>query len=188
MLKLARVITEVFAPTVLVTVFLLATGGLTAGWFGLLSGFVAAIFTALGPFAGIVVATRKGKLSDHHVGERKQRAPIIIASLVSSTVGLLVLLLMQAPRISVIGLLAVSLGMIVVGVVNVFWKLSVHTAVAAFFVLGMADVLGLWWYLSVVVVLAVAWSRVVLKDHTVAQVCAGALAGAAVGVCFVFIL
>jgi len=183
--SLARIVTEAFAPTVLVSVFLLGSGAARDGWRGLLFGFIAAIFVALGPFLGILIAARSGKLADHHVGDRKQRLPVLIGSLGSAAIGFVVLLLLQAPRTAVVGLLSTALGMIVVGAVNAFWKLSVHNAVAAFVAVATVGSFGWAWAPLLLLPLVIGWSRVVLKDHTVAQVIAGVPAGALVAVPYI---
>ncbi|MDR6268199.1 phosphatase PAP2 family protein [Arthrobacter russicus] len=170
--SLARIVTEAFAPTVLVSVFLLGSGAARDGWRGLLFGFIAAIFVALGPFLGILIAARSGKLTDHHVGDRKQRLPVLIGSLGSAAIGF-------------VGLLSTALGMIVVGAVNAFWKLSVHNAVAAFVAVATVGSFGWAWAPLLLLPLVIGWSRVVLKDHTVAQVIAGVPAGALVAVPYI---
>ena len=184
MLKIARVLTEVLSPTVLVTLFLVMTGGMQDGVRGLWFGLLAAAFTALGPFAGILVAQRLGKLTDHHVSDRKQRLPVLVVSLVSAIAGFIVLLLTDAPRPTVVGILAVALGMIVLGAVNAFWKLSVHTAVVTFVALASVISLGAGALPVLVVPAAVGWSRVKLGDHTVAQVLAGVPSGAIVSLAY----
>lgn len=175
--RLARILTEVFSPTVLVTAFLLISCAVADGWRGLRFGLLAAVFTAIGPFLGIVIASRRGRLSDHHVGDRKQRLPVLIASLGSAAIGWAVLLLLNAPWSAVLGLLGVALGMIVVGAVNAFWKLSVHTAVVVFTTMALVTALGPWSAPLLLIPVAVGWSRVRLGDHTVAQVLAGVPAG-----------
>lgn len=184
---LARIVTESFAPTVLVSVFLLGSGAAQDGWRGLLFGFIAAVFVALGPFLGIVIAAKRGKLSDHHVGDRRQRMPVLIAGLCGAAVGLLVLLALHAPKAAIVGLLATALGMVVVGAVNAFWKLSVHNSVATFVTVTVAVIgtFGWAWLPLLVLPLVIGWSRVALKDHTVGQVIAGAPAGAIVAVPYI---
>ncbi|MFJ3956470.1 phosphatidic acid phosphatase [Arthrobacter sp. NPDC090010] len=175
--RLARIITEVLSPTVLVTAFLLVSCALTDGWRGFWFGLLAAVFTALGPFVGIVIASRRGRLSDHHVGNRRQRLPVLLASLVSAGIGFALLVGLGAPRAAVVGLLSVALGMVVVGAVNAFWKLSVHMAVVSFTTAALIAALSPWGWLLLLVPAAVGWSRVRLGDHTVAQVLAGIPAG-----------
>lgn len=67
--------------------------------------------------------------------------------------------------------------MIVVGAVNAFWKLRVHTAVVVFTTAALVTALGPWGIPLLAIPVAVGWSRVRLGDHTVAQVLAGIPAG-----------
>ncbi|MCW1249628.1 phosphatidic acid phosphatase [Acaricomes phytoseiuli] len=173
MQKAARLITEIFAPAVLITAFLLVSGIASGSWW---AGLIAAVFAALGPLAGILIAKRLGKVTDHHVGDRKQRLPVFVASLVSIAVGLAILIPLQAPRLVIAGLLTVSLGAVVVAAVNAFWKLSVHVAVVTVVTVALVGV-SWWWLPALLLIPLVGWSRVVLKDHTVAQVIAGVPAG-----------
>lgn len=76
---------------------------------------------------------------------------------------------------------ASAVGLIVVMVVNVAWKLSVHMAIAAFVWAYQLTVLPLW--LVIVLLLAVAalgWARIAARAHTLAQVLAGSVSGLAV--------
>lgn len=184
---IARVITEIFAPTVLVTVFLIGTGAAKDGWNGAGFGLLAAVFAVLIPFAGIVFATRKGKVSDHHVRDRRQRLPIILAAMASAIVGFALLLILHAPKVIIVGLAGTLLGMIVVGAVNSFWKLSVHNAVATFVAVAVVGSFGWMWWPLLVLPIAVGWSRVVLKDHTIGQVIAGVPAGAVVAIPYLLV-
>ncbi len=66
---------------------------------------------------------------------------------------------------------------IVVGVVNKFWLMSIHTASTAISVTTMAYLSGYPYYLLYACVFLVAWSRVYERKHTIAQVLAGGLFG-----------
>src|SRR4051812_5936703 len=102
--KVARVVTEVFAPAVLVTVLLLLLGwhsgfqGTHWAWRGLGYGAVAALFESLLPFLFIVSRVRSGRITDHHIGDRRQRLIPLAVGLGSVTVGFVVLILLDAPR------------------------------------------------------------------------------------------
>lgn len=185
MLKIARLLTEVLSPTVLVTLFLVITGTARDGVRGFWFGLVAAVFTALGPFAGILMAKRLGKVTDHHVSDRRQRVPVLVASLASAAAGFALLLILGSPQSGIVGLLSVALGIIVVGAVSTFWKLSVHTAVVTFVALASLISLGAAALPALLVPAAVGWSRVKLGDHTVAQVMAGVPAGGIVALAYV---
>ena len=184
MLKIARLLTEVLSPTVLVTLFLVITGSVRDGVRGFWFGLIAAAFTALGPFAGILVAKRLGKVTDHHVSDRRQRVPVLVASLGSAAVGLALLLILGSPQSGVVGLLSVALGMVLVGAVSSFWKLSVHTAVVTFVAFASVISLGAAALPVLLVPATVGWSRVKLGDHTLAQVIAGVPAGGIVALAY----
>jgi membrane-associated phospholipid phosphatase len=62
------------------------------------------------------------------------------------------------------------------------WKISIHCAVAAGSVTILTLLFGPWLTPAYVLVGLTAWSRVVVKDHTAAQVIAGSLLGVAAAV------
>ncbi|WP_336713752.1 phosphatase PAP2 family protein [Arthrobacter sp. USHLN218] len=177
--RTARFITEAFAPTVLVT-FVLATSPLILPEVTYAEVAVAILFVTALPFATVYLLARHGTLSDHHVGNRSQRGPVMAFTGVSIIVGLWVLSLMDAALAFHRLIFTLLLGLALSMAVNLVWKLSVHAAVAAFFAAMLASAsmpLGLLWG---VLPLAVGWSRVRLGDHSWAQVLAGWASGLAI--------
>ncbi|WAP51433.1 phosphatidic acid phosphatase [Arthrobacter sp. ATA002] len=175
--RAARIVTETTAPTVLVGLLLLLQPLLSSGvtW---LQGIVAAGFTVGLPFAGILWLKRRGAVTDHHVGRREQRAPILIASAASIGVGALLLILMGAPAALFGEIGGVFIGLVLCLAANLVWKLSVHSAVAAYVGLALlAPVPVFGPALALLLASATGWSRVKLGDHTPTQVLAGHLAG-----------
>ena len=84
--RLARAVTEVLAPAVLVSVLLVLLGWHSTGFRGrgLLLGLVAALFESVLPFLYILSGVRRGRLSDRHVGERSQRlVPLLVGASVA---------------------------------------------------------------------------------------------------------
>lgn len=184
--RLARAVTEGLAPAVLVAVSLLVVGATSTtvaaglGW-----GLLAAAFCAGIPMAVILAGVRRGQWTDHHVGRREQRYVPLAAAAVSVGVGLLLLRALGAPA-ALSGLVVAMLtGLVVTLAVTAVWKVSVHTAVAAGVVVVLVVVAGPWLWLTAAAAAAVAWSRVVLDDHTPAQVLGGLILGGTVaGVVF----
>jgi membrane-associated phospholipid phosphatase len=178
---LARVITEVFAPVVLVGGFLLAQPLLTPGvtW---VQGVMAAVFTVGLPFALVLVLKHRGTVTDHHVSVREHRAPILVAAALSLGMGALLLMFLQAPAALFGEVGGVFIGLVLCLLANLVWKLSVHAAVVAYVALVLlAPIPVMGPALALLLASAVGWSRVRLGDHTPGQV----LAGHAVG-CLVF--
>jgi hypothetical protein len=177
-LRLARTATEVLAPAVLVTAMPLIVAVHAARvWPGLAWGLLAAAFSAVVPYALIRWGVRRGRLTDHHIGVREQRRVPLVLGLASVLVGLVVLVLLGAPR----DLVAVVVVMFVLGAmataVNEFWKLSIHSAVASGSFTVLAMVFGVEVWAAAPLVVLVAWSRVRLRDHTTAQVVTGVAVG-----------
>jgi hypothetical protein len=170
--RLARVVTEIFAPAVLAAAMPLVIGGLA--W-----GALAVLFTAVVPYAIIRVGMRLGHITDHHIGRREQRLVPPLFAVLSVLAGLVLLVALGAPRplvAMVVVMLAVLAG---VGAVNAAWKLSAHAAVAAGSATLLTIVYGPVLLVSAGVVALIGWSRVRLRDHTAGQVVAGAALGTA---------
>ena len=173
----ARIVTETTAPAVLVGILLLLQPLLSPGvtW---LQGIVAAGFTVGLPFCLILWLKKRGAVTDHHVSVRSQRAPILAASAVSIGVGALVLILLKAPAVLFGEIGGVFIGLLLCMAANLVWKLSVHSAVAAYVGLSLlAPVPVVGPALALMLASATGWSRVKLADHTPTQVLAGHLAG-----------
>jgi hypothetical protein len=180
--RAARWLTEAFAPAVLVSVLLVLLGvhaepGLARG---LALGAAAALFESVLPYLYVLRGVRTGRITDHHVGDRRQRLVPLLVGMASVLAGLVVLLLAHAHRELLAAVGAGGIGLVVAALVNHWWKMSIHTAVTAGSVVILCLVYG--WILIVTapLVAAVGWSRVALKDHTAAQVAIGAVVGALV--------
>ncbi|WP_433048509.1 phosphatase PAP2 family protein [Dactylosporangium sp. CS-033363] len=180
--RAARFFTEAFAPAVLVSVLLVLLGvhaepGLARG---LALGAVAALFESVLPYLYILRGVRTGKLTDHHIGDRRQRLVPLLVGMGSVLAGFVVLLLAHAHRELLAAVVAGGVGLVVAALVNHFWKMSIHAAVAAGSVVILSLVYGPILLVTAPLVAAVGWSRVVLKDHTVLQVLVGTVVGAIV--------
>ncbi|KQO00875.1 hypothetical protein ASF21_11275 [Arthrobacter sp. Leaf234] len=184
--RAATIVSEVLAPAVLVSLFLVILAFRFAGWpAGLPTALVAVGFTTALPLAGVLALVRRGSITDHHVSDRRQRAPILGATLVSIALGLGLLLAIDAPWELISGVLCTVGGVVAVLLVNLAWKLSAHSAVAVFVVVGSMGFAGGWIAVLLVVPLIIGWSRVTLGAHTAGQVLAGYVVGAVIGGAFV---
>ncbi|NHD18317.1 MULTISPECIES: phosphatase PAP2 family protein [Actinopolyspora] len=179
----ARLLNEALAPSVIVLVLPLtvawqATGAVlpTVLW-----SSVVALTSSVLPMGVVVWGSRTGRWDGHHVRDRRGRLIPFITLIVLSMLGLAILISAEAPW----PLIALDIGMIVslflTGAITIFWKVSIHSAVAAGATVVLALTYGALWWLLAVVVAAVSWARVAVEDHTPAQVVGGALTGALVG-------
>lgn len=178
--RVAKFVTELFAPVVLVTGLLIVVGwhayGYSlagAGW-----GALAALFTSVVPFLAILGGVRLGKLTDHHIFLREQRRlPLALAlGCVVACAGMLVALGIKRELLAVLG--AGAIGLVVWLIINHWWKMSIHTGIAAGTVVVLLETFALWAGFAVALVPLVAWSRLRLRAHTAAQTVVGAIVGA----------
>jgi membrane-associated phospholipid phosphatase len=182
--RVARVVTEVCSPAVVVLLLPLAvawhaTGyriGPTIGW-----GLVVAVFSSVLPMAFIVRGARLGRWDGHHVRNREGRLVPLVLCLASTALGLAILLFGHAPSDVVALDVAMLVTLLVCTVITRWWKISLHAAVAGGAAATLVLLYGPFLLVLVPVVVLVAWSRVEVSDHTVTQVVAGALVGPILG-------
>lgn len=185
--RLAKVITDCLAPANLVIVLLVLVAWHSAASTAarLAWGLSAALFAGGIPLAYLLWGARQGRWQDHHVGQRQMRPRVIVVILGSVLAGTALMVATGAPRELLALLAAMVAGLLVTLSVTVFWKISVHAAVAAGTVVILALVFGPVLNVLWAAAALVSWSRIALRDHTLAQVLAGSLSGASVA-CGVF--
>lgn len=177
----ARVLTEVFQPPVVVTVLLLISPAVEPGFPGTLGfALLGALFVCGLPFAYVLLMVKLGKISDHHVSDRRQRPQLLLLALVSVLAGLFVLQTLNGPVSVSVMIIALIGGIAVLAVVSAFWKMSGHASAMAAAAVIVVLMFGPAWLPILALVPAVGWSRVVLRAHTLGQVIAGSLFGGVV--------
>ena len=178
-LRVARLVGEVLSPPpILVALTLVVawasspTPAMAARW-----GAIAAVFASVLPYALILRGVRQGRLTDKNISLREQRIRFGVVAITSILLGLVLLAAFDAPAEMVALLAAVAVGVACGWVITLWWKISVHAAIAA----GAATVLTLVFGPALLVVwplvALIAWSRVQVGDHTPAQVLAGIALG-----------
>ena len=123
---------------------------------------------------------RAGTWTNFDVSVREQRAGMYPLALAIATATVLVLAWARVPRPILRGVLAILLLIGIAALVNLWLKVSLHTAFAVFTALAVLPSRGLAATL-LLLALAIAWSRLELGRHTLAEVIGGALIGAVVG-------
>ncbi|MFF3664904.1 phosphatase PAP2 family protein [Microtetraspora malaysiensis] len=180
--RLARLVTEVLSPFHVVIPLPAAVG-----WHqshpaatGLLWGLFAAVSGGVLPYALVLWRVARGQANDRHITRREQRLVPLALSIALVLGGILVLVLAGAPST----VLAVQIALLGMGVVMLpitrVWKISFHAAAVAGAVSILTAEFGAWAWACWPLAALVGWSRIVLRDHTPAQVVAGAVAGTAV--------
>ncbi|MFF3832320.1 hypothetical protein ACFYXX_16320 [Streptomyces sp. NPDC002458] len=183
----ARTVTDVLQPRNVLLFGMLAVGLASAGdWTGLPWGFLGALCAGLIPAGYIEWERGRGTWGDRHVVDRTQRAPIFLVILGSLGTGALIMVVGHAPLGILIAMISLWVMTTVLLAVNTVWKISVDSAVASSVVALLSVAHSPWWLCAAVPAVAVCWSRVALRYHSVAQTVAGAAVGAATAAGFLF--
>jgi hypothetical protein len=178
--RLARKVTDLLAPQVLVIAMPPAIGLLAQGWAGAAWGLVASVLCGGVPAAVIAAGVRSGRLDSHHIVDRSRRAGPLAAAFAGVLVALVLLGWLGAPRLLLAAVVAMLIALAVTIPITLRWKISFHAAVCAGTVVMLAYVLPAVPVLlaGAAVVTLVCWARVRLAHHTPAQVVTGAAVGA----------
>jgi MFS family permease len=162
------------AAAALLIGYVLATG---AAWQW--AGFYM-VATILLPCAYIIWLVRRGQITDFHLPLREERIRPLLFSLVTALVawGILHRTTVPAP----LKLLATvnSLQALLFFLITLRWKISLHCAAAAILSQLALTFFGVGALPLLMSVPLIAWSRVHLRRHTLAQTVAGACLGSAI--------
>ncbi|MFJ8442814.1 hypothetical protein [Kitasatospora griseola] len=183
--KTARVITDILAPTNLVIALLLVVGGhSTHSWAGLGWGLLAALFCGVIPISIVLLGVKRSKLTDKHIRVRRQRIVPMALSLISVVTGVTLLYVLNAPSDVSALVVAMLVGLVSSLLVTVGWQISIHNSVAGGVAMILLLVFGPWALPAVLSAVAIGWSRIILKAHTVAQILAGTALGGTAALTF----
>lgn len=177
LLRLAWWVSQIGSPPILgLTGILLVGAALGFAQFWPLILFYGSL-TLLLPLGFILWLLQRGQVSDYNLTRREERFLPMLVSMTTALFGWLYLNQVEAPAL-LLALAATNLAQSVVYFfITLRWKVSIHSAVAAgLAVLGCA-IAGETVWLLVLSVPLIAWSRVVLRRHTLAQTVVGAAIG-----------
>ena len=178
----AEWVSYLLEPKNWIIVTTLAVGWHADGAAGLGWGALAGAFAGVLPMIFISRGVRRGLWDDRYVGAKRPRLIVLSFIIASVAAGLALLAAGGAPG-ELTGYVGCMLGSVaLLAAITTIWKISIHCAVAAGSVTILVLLLGRWAAPGYLLVALTAWSRVVLKDHTTAQVVAGSLLGAAAAV------
>ncbi|SDT74563.1 phosphoesterase PA-phosphatase [Actinoplanes derwentensis] len=180
--RVAKLITNLLSPAVLVAGILLSTAWHTAPSTqkAALWGLIAAAAASFLPITYIIRGVKRGQWSNHHVPERDRRSLPLLVCVGSTTAGTVLLAWADAPRqlLALIACMVAALAIATPITLALKWKISIHALVAAGVAVATVVLFHPVWLLpTAVIAAAVMWSRVEIRDHTVGQVIAGAVVG-----------
>lgn len=133
-------------------------------------------------FLVIVYLVRKERLENIFVNARQQRNKIYLLASFCTAVGCIILFYMEAPSLLVAVFTAGLSATLVFTCINLFWKISLHTAFVAASIAILTILYGGTVAVAAVLLPVIAWARIELEHHSIAQVIAGALLASIIAV------
>jgi hypothetical protein len=176
--RLARWVSLVFDSSSLSLPIFLALGWVDGRTAGLAWAVLTLVIVTGIPLAYLLIGRRRGWVSDLEMTRRAERPRFILVSLGSDLLALLVLGVLHGPHLLSLIVLTYFCLAIAMLAISGFWKISLHMAGVGGFSTALLFVFGwpaLWAFLSLPLV---AWARLRRRKHTLAQLLAGAVAGA----------
>ena len=174
---LAFGISVLFSPYITAAIFILviiykyaANLSQFLPWLGI--GF---FFGLIIPGGNVLWLLEKRVLNDIHLSDHKQRKIPFIVTGISTTIGAIALSLVGAAKQVVVMGTVYAVNTVMVALLTLFWKVSVHTALMSAVVTVVTILFGIqygWFYLLLI---PLSWSRIYRHRHTLNQVVGGAL-------------
>lgn len=128
--------------------------------------------------AGIVYfGVRKGVFTDMDVSKREQRPLLFAIALLFSVTYLTSLVLLQAPYLMIIVTFGILGGIVLVSIINMKIKASIHVATMTALALTVAIGYGGYFYLLLLLIPLMIWARVKTKRHTMEEAITGGIVG-----------
>lgn len=181
----AEIISWLFFPPLVATVFFV----FLVFWFstdfsqGLQWLVSVSPFLVFVPLLFFFLSYKLGWISDLDMTKRSERPAFLIVFILSLAAASLILYVLRVPEkfftFAFSGLILVT----VASIITLFWKISFHTAVATSVLSAIVILGGLRFWPLFLLLPMIAWSRIVLRKHSVMQVIGGSLLSA--GITFV---
>ena len=189
----ARVVSMVFTPFYLplaglLALFIFSYMSLMPLFYKTLVMLTVYLFTILLPTLLIHAYRNYQGWSRWQLGKRESRMVPYIIAIICYTLCYFVMSYFHVPQFMANILVAALLIQVVCAVVNVWWKISTHTAaiggfegaLVAFSILFAFN--PLWWFCVILVFAGtVGTSRMILRQHSLSQVVAGFMSGTVIG-------
>lgn len=178
--RLAIIISRIFDPAWLIPGML----AVAVGW-SLLNGLrwrfivILLLIDGLIPFIYFVHLLSTKEISDWDTTKREQRLKLYGFVLVSHAIGVILAFLLGKLVLSKILLLFLILAAVFT-LITFRWKISIHTGVSSAATVFLSFLFGRNWLWLYLIVGIIAWARVVMQKHTLAQTVAGAIVSAGI--------
>jgi len=136
---------------------------------------VTSFFGCFLPLGMVVAMMKKGLITDFYATNRRERFIPFLATITSYVMGTVSLVVVQAPAPITALMACYIVNGLVLLIITLRWKISIHASGVASPVTALVYLLGTRMLPLFMLFLPVAWARLELKAHDKKQITAGAL-------------
>lgn len=174
---LARLVSDLLSPPVTGLISLLVVAYAARQPSAWLWVSIAVILTIGVPVSYILWKVRRGEISDFHIPIRSQRIRPMILVILCVLLTLLIFWLGHAPAIFFSMLVFSLILSVIILLITLRWKISAHSAAIAALAMLCVQFISQALLPMMLLIPLVAWARVRIRRHTLAQTIAGAALG-----------
>lgn len=178
--RLANLISVILNPFLvsLAVIILLSFESTSSAADALKWSLILIVLSVLPVFVVIFYLVRRRKLEGVFISTRGKRHRIYLVAVFFGIVGSVVLYILEAPLMLVAIFVAGLVAMIIFFSINLFWKVSIHSAFVAALVTILIILYSPVGALAAALLPPIAWARVELEYHSAAQAVTGAILAA----------
>ena len=129
------------------------------------------------PIFEVLYYSKKFKNDDGDVVRREDRFVPLILGIISYVLGIMTLLLVEAPWIVTVLFVCYAVVTFAITLITTKWKISIHACGMIGPTMAITTVYFPWGALLILLVPPICWSRYVLRKHTPAQMAGGIVVG-----------
>ncbi len=179
--RIARLTSNIFNPFLLCVTLIIIIATISSSSFpeAVKWSLLSVGMGLLPVFLVLLYLLRKGKVDNFFVTAREQRYTIYLIGCLSSGAGCLIMFLLDAPSVLIAGFATGASTAVLFAVINLWWKISLHTAIASASSVMLVLLFGWAAAAALVIIPLTAWARIELKCHSFKQTFFGALLAAA---------
>jgi hypothetical protein len=141
---------------------------------------ISVVPSVLPVFSVVVYLVINKKMDSFNVQPRKQRTRIYLLASALAVISCVILFVLEAPELLRATFVSGLIAIVVFMAINLFWKISLHTAFVAASVTILIIVYGSMAAWTPVFLLLVVWARMEMRQHSPAQMASGALLAAGI--------
>ncbi|HSX09129.1 MAG TPA: phosphatase PAP2 family protein [Candidatus Saccharimonadales bacterium] len=177
-IAIAQIISFLFNPILLLVFVPLLLVYKSTG--NIVSAFIWTVYTMIFLLAlvfFIIYGVHKKIFTDMDVSKRTQRPLLFIVCLVMGLLYLWGLYFLNGPKILMVIVIGLMISVLLASLINLKIKASIHVATVSALLFALAIVYQGYYYIALLLIPTVAWSRLTIKRHTLPETIVGGCFG-----------